>query len=143
VFQLVSFPQVSPPKPCIHLSSCPYVLRAPPISAGYWQWKTEVPWEKPAPVPICPLQITHGLTWNRTRASAVTGRRLTAWTMDRPTANFWFWVRRITYTVSYCGCISYDKFWYVTFCATFVGLSRQAKFSVRIMNFHSNTQYFN
>jgi hypothetical protein len=28
---VVSFPQVSPTKPCIHLSSPPYVLRAPPI----------------------------------------------------------------------------------------------------------------
>ena len=31
VFQVVSFPQVSPPKPCIQLSP-PYVLRAQPIS---------------------------------------------------------------------------------------------------------------
>jgi len=26
------FPQISPPKPCIHLSSPPYMLHAPPIS---------------------------------------------------------------------------------------------------------------
>ena len=32
VFQVVSFPQVSPPKSCIHLSSPPYVFRAPPAS---------------------------------------------------------------------------------------------------------------
>jgi hypothetical protein len=32
VSQVVSFPQVSPPKPCIRLSSPPYVLYAPPIS---------------------------------------------------------------------------------------------------------------
>ena len=32
VSQVVSFPQVSPPKPCIHLSSPPYVLHAPSIS---------------------------------------------------------------------------------------------------------------
>jgi len=32
VFQVVSFPQVSPPKPCIHLSSPPYLLHAPSIS---------------------------------------------------------------------------------------------------------------
>ena len=31
-FQVVSFPQVSPPKPCVHLSSGPYVLRALPVS---------------------------------------------------------------------------------------------------------------
>jgi hypothetical protein len=29
---VVSFPQVSPPKPCTHLSSPPYALHAPPIS---------------------------------------------------------------------------------------------------------------
>ena len=32
VFQVASFPQVSPPKPCIRLSSPPYALHAPPIS---------------------------------------------------------------------------------------------------------------
>jgi len=31
-FPLVSFPQVSPPKPCVHYYSPPYVLHAPPIS---------------------------------------------------------------------------------------------------------------
>ena len=30
VFQVVSFPQVSPPKPCIHLCCPPYVLHARP-----------------------------------------------------------------------------------------------------------------
>ena len=30
VFQVASFPQVSLPKPCIHLSFPPYVLHAPP-----------------------------------------------------------------------------------------------------------------
>jgi len=30
--QMVSFPQVSPPKSCIHLFSPPYALHAPPIS---------------------------------------------------------------------------------------------------------------
>jgi hypothetical protein len=29
---VVSFPQVSPPKPCTHLSSPPYALHVPPIS---------------------------------------------------------------------------------------------------------------
>ena len=32
VFQVVSFPQFSPPKPCMHLSSPPYMLYASPIS---------------------------------------------------------------------------------------------------------------
>jgi hypothetical protein len=33
---------------------------------------------KPAPVPLCPPQIPHDLTWNRTRAAAVGSQRLTA-----------------------------------------------------------------
>jgi hypothetical protein len=45
------------------------------------QGKTGVLGEKPVPVPLCPLQISHALTWNRTRASAVEGRRLTPITM--------------------------------------------------------------
>ena len=32
IFQVVSLPQVSPPKPCMHLSCLPYALRALPIS---------------------------------------------------------------------------------------------------------------
>jgi len=32
VFQVASFPQVSPPQRCIHLSSPPYALHAPPTS---------------------------------------------------------------------------------------------------------------
>jgi hypothetical protein len=40
---------------------------------------------KPAPVPLCPPQISHDLTWDRTRAAAAVGsRRLTAWAMARP-----------------------------------------------------------
>jgi hypothetical protein len=42
--------------------------------------------EKPVPVPLCPPQISHGLTRDRTRASAVRGRRLTARAMARPLA---------------------------------------------------------
>jgi hypothetical protein len=34
--------------------------------------------KKPVPVPLCPPQIPQGLTRDRTRASAVEGRRLTA-----------------------------------------------------------------
>jgi hypothetical protein len=44
-----------------------------------WQGKTEVLGKKPVPVPLCPPQIPHGLTW----ASAVRGRRLTAWATAR------------------------------------------------------------
>ena len=35
VSQVVSFPQVSPPKPCVRLSSPPYALHAPPMSTGH------------------------------------------------------------------------------------------------------------
>jgi hypothetical protein len=33
---------------------------------------------KPAPVPLCPPQNPHDLTWDRTRAAAVGSQRLTA-----------------------------------------------------------------
>jgi hypothetical protein len=33
---------------------------------------------KPAPVPLCPPQIPHDLTWDRIRAAAVGSQRLTA-----------------------------------------------------------------
>jgi hypothetical protein len=39
---------------------------------------------KPVPVPPCPPQIPHGLTCERTRASSVRIRQLTAWAMTRP-----------------------------------------------------------
>jgi hypothetical protein len=35
-------------------------------------------WRKPAPVPLCPPQIPHDLTWDRTRAAAAGSQRLTA-----------------------------------------------------------------
>jgi hypothetical protein len=41
-----------------------------------WQGKTEVLEKKPVPVPLCPPQIPHGLTRDRTRATAVRGRSL-------------------------------------------------------------------
>jgi hypothetical protein len=47
------------------------------------QRKTEVLGEKPVPVSLCPPQIPHRLTRDRTRASAVRGRQLTAWAMAR------------------------------------------------------------
>jgi hypothetical protein len=40
--------------------------------------ETEVCGEKPVPVSICPPQIPHGLALDRTRASAMGDRRLTA-----------------------------------------------------------------
>ena len=62
----------------------------------YWQGKTKVLGEEPVPVPHCPPQIPHGLTWDRTRTSAVGGWRLTAWAMARP---------RITYLSVLVSCL--------------------------------------
>jgi hypothetical protein len=50
------------------------------------QGKTEVFGEKPVPLQLCPPQIPHGLTRDRTWASAVRDRRLTAQSMARPTS---------------------------------------------------------
>jgi hypothetical protein len=40
---------------------------------------------KPAPVPLCPPQIPHDLTCDRTRSAALGSPRLTAWATVRPT----------------------------------------------------------
>jgi hypothetical protein len=53
-----------------------------------WQGKTELLGEKPVPAPHFPPQIPHWLTRDRTRASAVRGRRLIAWTMARLSPDF-------------------------------------------------------
>jgi hypothetical protein len=45
--------------------------------------ETEVLGKKPAPVPLCPPQISQYLFWDRTLAAAVGSRRLTAWAMAR------------------------------------------------------------
>jgi hypothetical protein len=58
-----------------------------------WQGKAEVLGEKPVPVILCPPQIPRGLTLDRTRASAVGGRRLTAWTMARMISAFTKWMQ--------------------------------------------------
>jgi hypothetical protein len=52
--------------------------------------------EKPVPVPRCPPQTPHELTRDRTRASAVRGRRLTAWAMARPLSVF-IWAVKETF----------------------------------------------
>jgi hypothetical protein len=62
----------------------------------YWRGKTEVLGGKPVPVPLCPPQIPHGLTWDRTRASAVTGRQLTAWAMARQQRLQILWTASVT-----------------------------------------------
>jgi hypothetical protein len=50
----------------------------------YIDGKTKEFREKPVPVPLCPPQILHRLTWAWTRASAMRGRRLTTWAMAWP-----------------------------------------------------------
>jgi hypothetical protein len=39
---------------------------------------------KPASMSLCPPQIPHDLTWDRTQATAVRSRGLTAWAMAQP-----------------------------------------------------------
>jgi hypothetical protein len=48
------------------------------------QRSNEIDGRKPVAISLCPPQIPHGLTRDRTRASAVRGQRLTARAMARP-----------------------------------------------------------
>jgi hypothetical protein len=47
--------------------------------------------KKPAPMLLCPPQIIHDLTWDRTRAAAVGSRRLIARTMIRLNRLLIYW----------------------------------------------------
>jgi hypothetical protein len=62
---------------------CPFPSNGAPVEWNR-QGKTEELGEKPAPVPLCPPQIPHGPTRDRTRTSAVGGQQLTAWATARP-----------------------------------------------------------
>jgi hypothetical protein len=42
----------------------------------YWQGQTEVLREKHVPVPLCPLKVLHGLTWNWSCVSLLRSQRL-------------------------------------------------------------------
>jgi hypothetical protein len=44
------------------------------IQIGRWNWSTR---RKPAPVPLCPPQIPHDLTWEKTQATTMRTRWLT------------------------------------------------------------------
>jgi len=44
VYQVVSFPQVSPPKTCTHLSSPPQVLHSPPIHSCWFDCPNNIQW---------------------------------------------------------------------------------------------------
>ena len=50
----------------------------------YEQGTTDVFRDERVPLWLCPPQISHELTWDWNRATAVTGRRPTAWTTTRP-----------------------------------------------------------
>jgi hypothetical protein len=43
---------------------------------------------KPVSLSVCPPQIPHDLTWDRTRAAAVGSRRLTLWVISRSNSSF-------------------------------------------------------
>jgi hypothetical protein len=60
---------------------------------------------KTVQVQLCPPQIPHGLTRAWTRASAVTGRRLTAWAMARP--YLYLTTLSVAQTVAYVHCLSF------------------------------------
>jgi hypothetical protein len=62
---------------------------------------------KPAPVPLCPPQIPHDLTWARTRAAAMGSRRLTAWAMARSAdeSHASLWMTSPVFTTNMCGQI--------------------------------------
>jgi hypothetical protein len=64
-------------------------------------------WSKPAPVPLCPPQNQHDLTWARTRAAAVGSRRLTAWSTGRPVTLRYIYCK---YLCSSPPCVATIKF---------------------------------
>jgi hypothetical protein len=64
--------------------------------------------EKTGPVPLCPPQIRYGLNGDRNRASALEGRRITAWAMARPNVPSSFCMHSVTWRVIYFSlwCVS-------------------------------------
>lgn len=61
-----------------------YVWECRATVEWYWQRKAEKFRERREPVPLCPPQIQNGLNRARIRASAIRGRRLTAWDIAQP-----------------------------------------------------------
>jgi hypothetical protein len=74
--------ELRPPKGVLFFPQMIYEYGA--LVEWYWQGKPEKRGEKPVPVPLCPPQISRGLSRARTRASAVGGRQQTVWAMARP-----------------------------------------------------------
>jgi hypothetical protein len=54
---------------------------------------------KPAPMPICPPQIPHDLTWDWIRAARMGCRRLTVWAMARSPSGVLF-ITRVHFRIS-------------------------------------------
>jgi hypothetical protein len=76
---------------------------------------------KPVPVPLCPPQIPHDLTWAGTRATAVWKRRLTDWAMARPhfivTQRYPIWINsgaRICDSVTQISMVCFRSFNIIT-----------------------------
>ena len=75
----------------------PFVRLASITCKWRWAWsnggmilrKTEVLGEKSVTIPLCPLQISHGMNWDWTCTSAVTGQQLTPWFMARHSIAHW------------------------------------------------------
>jgi hypothetical protein len=72
-------------QPRITEDECGAVSR---MRIGRGNWSTR---RKPAPVPLCPPQIPHDLTWARTRPAVVGSWWLTAWAIK--TSHFSSWRR--------------------------------------------------
>jgi hypothetical protein len=99
---------------------CPFPNNGAPVEWN-WEGKTEVLGGKPVPVPLCPPQIAHGLIRDRTRASAMEGRQLTAWAMARPCTAFTGWILRITESdCVYCAVRTVSLYTYNRFCFVFL-----------------------
>jgi hypothetical protein len=64
----------------------------------HWHWKTAVSTEKSVTMSLCPSQIRHGLTLDRTWVSIVRIWQLTAWATTHPPLKlfglWWLWWRR-------------------------------------------------
>jgi hypothetical protein len=63
------------------------VIEYGPMVQWYWEGKTEVPEEKPAPVSICLPHNPHRKLWDWNQASVVRGRRLIAPTASSKFSN--------------------------------------------------------
>jgi hypothetical protein len=104
------------------INFCPFPSNGALVERN-WQGKSEELGEKPVPVPLCPPQIPHGLTRDRTRASAVGGRRLNAWAMARPSVLNIFSKKKTSTSelhINHLFCIYFITIYYHTVCVILV-----------------------